>query len=409
MTRAARIAARGAILALAVALAAKVTLDGLATRLMASDPVLAARLSPGNGEVAIAAAARLAGSHSGTRDPKVRRLVTAALARSAADPAAIEFRALEAGADGDPRRETVLFHLSDAISRRSLATRLWLIQDAVQRGDTGNALANFDIALRTSTDAPATLFPILAGATSDPTLSAPLAHLFDRPSDWRALFFHYALTEVQTDDGLVRVVPLMRDRAWLVASGVADALVGNLVADRQFADARRIYDLFSHDREAGALVRDRAFADPGAAFPFGWEFTQRGEIGAERSLVHGRPALAYQALPGDDGVVASQLLMLLPGRYRLSTRAAVTATDRNAPPYWTITCAGRGGGQVALLDAPVDGNEVTKTAFVVPAGCLAQWLVLALRGSDKPGGQSGALAAVTVMSSSDRAGTGRPA
>ena len=408
MTRAKRIAARGAILAIAVALAAKVALDGLATRLIASKPVLAAQLSPGNGEVAIAAAARLAGSHSGTRNPRVRRLVAVALARGVADPAAIEFRALEAGTDRDIRREAALFHLSDAISRRSLATRLWLIQDAVQRGDAGSALADFDIALRTSTDAPAVLFPILAGATGDPTLSAPLARLFDKPSDWRAAFFHYALTEVQVDGGLVHVMPLMRDKAWLVASGAADELVGNLVADERFADARRIYDLFSRDREPGQLVRDGAFADPHAAFPFGWQFTQKGEIGAERSLVRGRPTLTYQALSGGDGVVASQLLMLSPGRYRLSVRAASTATDRDAPPYWTTTCAGREGRQVALLDAPVDANRATATDFVVPADCPAQWLVLALRGSDKSGGQSGALAAVSVTPAR-AAGTGRPA
>jgi hypothetical protein len=396
MTQAKRIAARGAILALALVLATKVTRDGLATRLEASRPLLATRLAPGNADIAIAAAAKRAGTNSGTRDPRVRRLVARALARGVADPAAIEFRALEAGADGDPLREATLFHLSDAISRRSLPTRLWLIQDAVRRGDVAGALANFDIALRTSNDAPDTLFPILATATADPTLSAPLARLLDRPSDWRALFFHYAITGTDAAAGLARVVPLMRDTAWIKANGVDDSLVGALVDDGDFAAARRVHAHFHGDREGDALIHDGAFTDPRVAFPFGWQFVQKGEIGAERSLVDGRPMMAYQALSGGDGVVADQLLMLPPGRYRLAIRVGATSTDGDAPPYWTITCAAGRARQIALLDMAVAKGAITAQDFTVPDGCAAQWLVMALRGSDQPGGQAGAVAAVAI-------------
>ncbi|HEU4962038.1 MAG TPA: hypothetical protein VFT56_16740 [Sphingomonas sp.] len=397
MSRAGRIAARGAILALALVLAAKVTLDGLATRFETRDPLLAAEFAPDNAEIAVAAAAKRAGANSGTRDPRVRRLVSSALARGVAEPPAIEFRALEAGADGDIRREAALFRLSDAISRRSLPTRLWLIQDAVQRGDVAGALGNFDIALRTSTDAPATLFPILAYATADPTLSVPLARLFDRPSDWRALFFHFAI-DADAAPGLARVVPLMRDSAWIKRNGIDDSLIGRLVADGDFAAARRIYRLYHHDRRPGALIRDGDFADAGAVFPFGWQFVQKGEIGAERSLIGGRPMLAFQALSGGDGVVASQLLMLPPGRYRLSIRTGATSTDADAPPYWTITCADGRGQQIALLDMSVVKDGIVSASFAVPDVCAAQWLAMALRGSDNPGGQAGAVAAVAVAS-----------
>lgn len=400
MSPIARLAARGVILLAAAIGAVTVARHGLATRLASSDPVRAARLSPGNAAFAVAAAARRAGTDSGTRDPAVRRLVRIALTRTVADPAAIEFRALEASADGQPRRTARLFALADALSRRSLPTRLWLIQQAVDRGDVAGALANFDIALRTSTAAPATLFPILAAATADPTLSAPLARLFDRPSDWRAVFFHYAITTADAAAGLARVVPMMRDKAWLARAGIDDALVGRLVADGNFTTARRIFVLFHSHRRPDALINDGDFADPAAAFPFGWALTQKGEIGAARSLVHGRPALAYQALPGGDGAVASQLLMLSPGRYRLSVRAGMTATDREAPPFWTVTCAGEGGKQIALLDMGVVRDSIATAHFTVSGGCTGQWLVMALRGSDRPEGQAGAVAAVTITPAS---------
>lgn len=396
MNPAARLIVRVVILLAAAIGALAVARDGLATRLLPGDPIRAAQLSPGNAEVAIAAAARRAGTNSGTRDPEVRYLVRTALARSVAAPSAIEFRALEAVTDGDQRRAARLFTLSDAISRRSLPTRLWLIQDAVDRGDVGGALANFDVALRTSTDAPTTLFPILAGATADPTLSTPLARLFDRPSEWRAAFFHYAIDDADAAEGLTRVVPRMRDKVWIAKAGFADALVGRLVADGDAATARRTFNLFHPPPLGDALLDDGDFADPGIAFPFGWLLVQKGEIGAERSVIHGRPALAYQSLQGDDGPVASQLLTLTPGRYRLSTRAAATATDPAAVPYWTIACADAGGRQVALLDVPATPKTAAAVAFVVPADCSAQWLVMTLRGSDAAGGQSGAVAVVAI-------------
>jgi hypothetical protein len=396
MTRSARFVARSAIVLVTVTLAVLVTLDGVAIRLAQSDPVLAAQLSPGNAAFAIAAAAHLAGNEAGTRDPRVRALEETALDRSATDPSAIAIRALEARVDGDARREARLFALSNAISRRNLPTRLWLIQNAVDHGDVTGALRNFDLALRTSADAPASLFPVLAAATADPQMTAPFAQLLDRPSDWRATFFHYVTTQTASATGLARIVAHLHDRAWLATNALDDALIVRLVADGEFPVARQTYDVFHRNQGASLLVRDGQFSNPAAVFPFGWLLIQKGEIGAERSVIGGRPVLSYQALSGSDGAVANQLLTLPAGHYRFAVRAAIDATDPQSPPYWTLTCAGDGATQIGLLDAPVMRNATAAKAMTVPAGCTAQWLVLSLRGSDQPSGQSGALTSVAL-------------
>ena len=97
-----------------------------------------------------------------------RSLVARALDRDLTQVPAIEMRALDLAVSGKESEARQLFHWSDRLSRRSLPTRLWLIQDAVDHGNVAGALRDFDIALRTTTDAQPILFPVLAKASSRP-------------------------------------------------------------------------------------------------------------------------------------------------------------------------------------------------------------------------------------------------
>ena len=342
----------------------------------------------------MATARVLAGPDVDVTKPDVRRLSARALDRDVTNSLAVEFVALGADRAGDHDRAARLFHLSDRISRRSLPTRLWLIQASVDRGDVPGALRDFDIALRTSTDAPKLLFPVLSRASTEPSLAPALARLLDRPSDWRLPFLHDAITDYGGAAGIAAVALRMRERGWLVANHVDDTLVGQLIVEERYAEARVVQDAFHQTAESASLVRDPAFADIRARYPFGWQIEDQGEIGARRGKANGRPVLAYQSQSGGSGPVATQLLILPSGRYRLTTRTATPAEDGTAPPFWTLTCAGENGQQIALLDEPPTGNA--SLDFIVPSGCGAQWLGLNLRGSDRPDGQSGAIAGIVV-------------
>jgi hypothetical protein len=111
--------------------------------------------------------------------------------------------------------------------------------------------------------------------------------------------------------------------------------------------------------------------------------------------VSGRPALAYQADTAQGGQVAAQLLMLDAGSYRLAT-ATAEAGDPKAPPFWTVNCAEPGGAQIAKLDQPARSGAAGTVRFSVPADCQAQWLTLRLRPSLNGGGQTGAVASVSI-------------
>ena len=172
MWRQHRLAARAGIAAGALVAAAVVLPASLASWADVGHPQLAAKIAPWNAPAAADAAAALG---TDPRKPEARALVRRALARDLTQVQAIEQRALDEALSGNSGRARRLFALSDRLSRRSLPTRLWLIQDAVDRGNVAGALRNFDIALRTTTDAQPILFPVLAKAAADPTLTNPLA------------------------------------------------------------------------------------------------------------------------------------------------------------------------------------------------------------------------------------------
>ena len=385
---------RTTIVLVCAGLAVAVGIKGAAIRLARSDPRAASLLAPYDARAAITAARAEASAGAKVASPLVRSLTQQALERDATIPAAIEMRAAQAEAQNDAAREKRLFELSSAISRRSLPTRLWLIQHSVDAGDVAGALENFDVALRTSMAAPDVLFPVLANASSDPSLAVPIARILDRPEDWRESFLHFAITEAHAAPGMAAVVTRMRDRRLIVDKQIDQSLVGELVAEKQFDLARRVHDAFSPS--AGRdLVADALFADSRMTYPFGWELIQTGTSGAQRVRSEGRSALEYQVSPGGGGQAATQLLTLAPGDYRLTVTTARPANDRVSQPFWTLTCGDEDEGQLALLDQPSVAEASAAVDFTVPDGCTGQWLALTLRSSDEPD-LTGAIQSVTV-------------
>lgn len=384
---------RCAVVAGGLAAAAGIVQAGIVQRLVRSDPVAAARIAPYDARVAMAAARKLVEEGRGATDPAIRALTQATLARDLTQNAAIEFRAVDVEAAGDRARAAELFDLSDAISRRSLATRLWLIQRSVDRGDVGHALRDFDVALRTTAAAAPTLFPVLAGATSDPGLVVPIARMLDRPSDWRLMFLNYAVANGDIE-GASAVLLHMRDRRLVTDNGVDLALIARLVDERRFALAGQVRAAFSGGKAQPLLVVDGAFADATASYPFGWSFVERGDIGAERSVANGRPELGWRSQPGRGGQVAAQLLLLSPGNYRLATMAASATSDDT--PYWSLTCGEQGGATLAQLDVPSASNAAAAVDVAVPAGCEGQWLTLTLRPGGTSGERTGAIVSVAI-------------
>ena len=388
---------RGGILLAALILSAGVIRCGLARTLSETNPLMAAGIAPNDARV-LSNAARIrveAGEHPNS--PGVRSLVRAALQRDATLTPAIELRALDLQAGGDPAGAARLFDLSHAISRRSLGTHLWLVQHAVERGDVGHALGEMDFALRTSTAAPNLIYPALARAAADPSLAGPIGRLLDHPSDWREQFLDYAIGKTGRAQALVPLVLQMRDRAFIRNKGIDGRLIAQLVEAGAFAAAERVQQAFGPSIRPSALIRDADFSKPQFRYPFGWGLIESAATWANRDGAKLHPVLSYGGTSGGVGQVATQLLTLEPGRYRLRAQNAVAPADPTALPYWTVTCGGVRPVQIALVDGATSEDGAAEGDFEVPAGCTGQWLALNLRASDLHDGQSGAIRSVSLV------------
>jgi hypothetical protein len=313
--------------------------------------------------------------------PPMQALARDVLRRDATVPAALELAAVGAEEAGDRAAAARLYRLSSRISRRSLPTRLWLAEDAVARGDVVQALANMDIALRTSSAGPEIVFPALARGLEDPALVPRIAAMADRPSEWREAFLNYASEQAEPAAGAVLFMAI-HDRRYVIANELDRRLIARVVDGGDFLLARRLDRAFAAHAGADALVADARFANPGARYPFGWGLTDSAELGAARDAA----ALSYRANSAEGGQIAAQLLTLPEGQYVLESRGS--GSEAATPPLWVVTCAGK-----PRMIATAELNA--RTRFRVPEQCAAQWLTLAVQRALVP--QSGRIEAVRIM------------
>ena len=77
---------------------------------------------------------------------KVEAMAKQSLRGGALNPVAIRLLGYVADMRGDEKKARELMLLSQKVSRRDFGTQLWLIEDAVARGDKKQALYHYDIA-----------------------------------------------------------------------------------------------------------------------------------------------------------------------------------------------------------------------------------------------------------------------
>jgi hypothetical protein len=160
-------------------------------------------------------------------------------------------------------------------------------------------------------------------------------------------------------------------------------LLNRLVEEKQ---VRRAYTLWASSQGIAAIpgakgVYDGAFRGEPGPPPFGWTLASTGAGVAEIS----RGALEGQFFGREDVTLASQLLMLRPGRHSLSFQVAGEARGDDGGLSWRIQCT---DSEATLTEIPLSGTGAASRSlsatFNVPAGCEAQWLALVGEAGDVP-------------------------
>jgi hypothetical protein len=347
--------------------------------------------------------ARLAGSMivtdvSGSKLQRADNLAREALDKDPTAVIAAAVRGIAAGSRGDAARERAWFAYSETLSRRELRTQLWAIQSAVEKNDISAALHHYDVALRAIKNSETLLFPILAGATTEPTIRKELVKTLSSKPSWGNEFASYLAGNSPDLRSTALLFSELHKNGLIVPPkarvGVIDGLIGKgFVEDgwRYFVeDGWRYYAI------DGLTANRNRSRDPGFKAKienpslFDWHPVNGFAGTASMQSDKDGGVFRFSVPASVGGPLLSQMQMLAPGQYKLEGRSSGVDRHDLSRPYWVLRCS---QSLNELGRIPVPNSEQPKGGFegyfIVPGNCPMQILEFVARPSDAVGGVEG--------------------
>lgn len=335
-----------------------------AARFWADHPTTEASL----GMTQIAEAAR---NHKAPPDSAFSLLQSAATHEPLA-PEPFMVRGVQAQYAGDEAVARKAFEAAQWRDPRSEQAAYFLSAQYLRAGDAENGLQQLALLARLSADGPRLTAPYLASYAAQPANWPSLRRLFRANPYLAEPTLVVLASSASTAPAVLALADSrksMRDQRWF------PILLTTLTGAEEYARARAIWAEASSVRSA-ELLHDVAFIDKASPPPFNWELTSSAVGLAERQPGRRLHLLYYGQ---QDGILATQLLLLPPGSYRLSMQL-LGDTARAKVLSWSIWCD--------KAAAPISAITLDKAAagwrLAIPSGCSAQWLKLSGASSDLP-------------------------
>jgi hypothetical protein len=293
---------------------------------------------------------------------------------------------LEAGQRLDPRQRLIHLLLLDRYLRTAryadAATQLSLLSRLLGGAQGAIATAMAEMSL-----APETRDAVRRTLATDPRLERLVLTALARSNTPPGGIFGLASRDARADAG--------NKDSW------GPVLVARLVEQGAFAAARTVWATIYRlpATAVAAPIFDAAFAKSPASAPFNWTLVA-GSIGAA-DIRNGSLAIDYYGR--DNGALASQLLVLAPGRYRFAFTVDPGKTDTASRLLWTIACTT--GAKATLATVPVVAGAARRriaAELAVPAGCPAQLLQLSGEAGDFPAPINVALRSLEIRATGAR-------
>ena len=335
----------------------------------ASDPAKARAIWPGHPAVRLESGLAEVGELAAAGRPIDPALVDRLLSAAKDAPLAPEpflVRGVEAQVAGNPTLALRSFLAARQRNPRAIAPRYFLADLYLRTGETGPGLNEISALARLVPQSLPKVAPYLAAYARTPSAAPKVKTILQsHPQLELAL-----LNELAADAANAPLVlRLWSGRGGEEARAWQGRLINQLVDAGRFGEARTAWSRFT-----GISARpDELFdAEFGAQTlpPFGWKLAS-GPAGIAEPQGGGRlHALFYGR---DDLVLASQLLTLAPGRYRLSMELS-SASPASKSLSWTVRCL---PASAVIASLPVARSGPLSGSFSVPAGgCPAQQLEL---------------------------------
>jgi hypothetical protein len=355
-------------------------------------PAIAVRVAPSSPTVLRRAAeAEFAAGHEKGGS---RRFENAAvLARESLVRAPFNVRALRVvGLTEDQAgRETVandILTLAGNWSLRDDPAHAWLVERRLKRGDYASSFAHADTLVRRREDIRPQVFRLFTvAATHDAARALPeIARLLSLRPPWRQAYLDSLYENTEGLRVAVNLAILLQHGKAPLSNAELTQFYMHLLDKRQIEAVKVVRTRLN--RPASGSIANGEFGDTTPPQPFQWRLAQ--EVGAVVEILPDEirpsdPALRI-AYDGYSTVqFAEQLLLLPPGRYRLTAQARAEAGEPAEYLRWSLTCA---PGDLRILSAPAVPPAATAWSrvshdFTVSDACVGQWLRLESRGGDR--------------------------
>ena len=273
-------------------------------------------------------------------------------------------RGVQAQLSGDSALAERAFVQAKARDARSLPARYFLADHYLRQRDAAKGLREVAALARLTPSGIGNLAPYVAQYARDPTNREQLRVLFGREPALEDMSLAILARDPKSANLVLSLSSPGRRNSrspWL------PHLLASLIQDGQYSRARQIWaDLSGVQLSPRELIFDSQFTRKDEPAPFNWSLTSSAIGLAERQRGGGLHVIFYGQ---QEGPLASQLLVLPAGKYRLETRAAGAGQAESL--RWSLLCA-----TTSQLISTVRLDRAAREGwtFTVPPTCPAQVL-----------------------------------
>ena len=333
------------------------------------NPARAAAIWPNHPTVVLESGLVEVGDKAAAGKPVDQALVNRLMSASAEAPLAPEpflVRGVQAQLQGNRPLALRSFLAARQRNPRGIAARYFLADLYLKAGMTGPGLSEISTLARLVPQSLPNVAPYLAAFAKTPSAAPQVKAMLDEHPQLEVAL----LNELAADAGNAELIGyLWSGRGGEEARPWQGRLVNGLVEARRYREARSAWSRFTGIAAEQDRLFDTEFAGQ-APPPFGWLLAS-GPSGIAEPQAGGLHVLYYGR---DDLALASQLLTLPPGRYRLSMDVKAGSPAAKSLS-WTIRCL-PGSNMIATISLARSGAVVAPVN--IPAGgCPAQRLELA--------------------------------
>ena len=339
-------------------------------------PALAAQAWSEHPDVQLALGMTAIATAAGEGKPIAAPVFDQIFSASRTSPLATEpflVRGVQAQLSGDPSLAEQAFVAAKLRDGRSLPARYFLTEHYLRKRDAARGLREIAALARLVPDGVPKLAPFVARYARDPRNTDQLRQVFRAEPFLEDSTLSVLATDASNSD---LIFALSNPQRRSSKSAWVPGLLDSLVRDRQYEKARRIWAALSGVRLGDELIFDPQFTRANEPPPFNWSLTSSTVGLAERQPGGGLHLIYYGQ---EDGSLASQLLILPAGTYRLSTKSA--AGNQAESLRWILVCAVTNN---PIASVPLDQAISRGWRLEVPASCPAQRLELGGTASDLP-------------------------